>query len=113
MPTATRWIRGCRRRCGRTGQGKRVEPVRLIDAPPSDFLRFELWGTPHNLSAGEDIRYLQRAEAKPLGLPEYDYWLFDSRIVARLQLISAGLRATQYEPQSGAARRSPPWIGAT
>lgn len=68
------------------GKGKRVERVRLVDDPPSDYLRFELWGTPYNLAAGEDIRYLQRG--KPAGgivLPAYDYWLFDSQTVARLQ----------------------------
>ncbi|MBC3989320.1 hypothetical protein H8N00_10595 [Streptomyces sp. AC563] len=68
-----------------TGRGKRVERVRLIDAPPSDYLRFELWGTPFNLAVGEDIRYLDRAQAQPLGLPDYDYWLFDDQVVARLQ----------------------------
>lgn len=68
-----------------TGLGKRIERVRLIDDPPSDYLRFELWGTPHNLAAGEDIRYLDRGGADQLGLPGYDYWLFDSRLLARLQ----------------------------
>ncbi|WP_406365323.1 DUF6879 family protein [Streptomyces sp. NBC_00645] len=68
------------------GKGKRVERVRLIDDPPSDYLRFELWGTPFNLAAGEDIRFLQRSEAAGVvPLPAYDYWLFDSRTVARLQ----------------------------
>jgi hypothetical protein len=68
-----------------TAKGKRVERVRVIDTPPSDYLRFELWGTPYNLAAGEDIRYLERDQAAALDLPTYDYWLFDSRIVARLQ----------------------------
>ena len=68
-----------------TGKGKRVERVRVIDEPPSDYLKFELWGTPYNLAAGEDIRYLARDQAVALGLPTYDYWLFDSRILARLQ----------------------------
>ena len=67
-----------------TAAGKRVERVRLIDDPPSDYLRFELWGTPYNLDAGEDIRYLDRGNADRLGLPEYDWWLFDSRTLARL-----------------------------
>jgi hypothetical protein len=68
-----------------TGKGKRVERVRVIDEPPSDYLRFELWGTTYNLAAGEDIRYLARHQAVDLGLPTYDYWVFDSRTVARLQ----------------------------
>ncbi|MFF3129749.1 DUF6879 family protein [Streptomyces sp. NPDC057908] len=68
-----------------TRKGKRIERVRVIDTPPSDYLRFELWGTPHNLAAGEDIRYLGRDQAKELDLPDYDFWVFDSRAVARLQ----------------------------
>ncbi|WP_406013768.1 hypothetical protein OG520_17360 [Streptomyces sp. NBC_00984] len=68
-----------------TGKGKRIERVRVIDAPPSDYLRFELWGTPHNLAAGEDIRYLDRDRAKAAGLPDYDFWLFDAQAVALLR----------------------------
>lgn len=67
-----------------TGQGKRVERVRVVDEPPSDYLRFELWGTPHNLAAGEDIRYLTRTRAASLGLPNDDTWIFDSRRLAHL-----------------------------
>lgn len=68
-----------------TSKGKRVERVRVIDEPPSDYLRFELWGTPHNLAAGEDIRYIERDLAVNFGLPRYDFWLFDSRAVAILR----------------------------
>lgn len=67
-----------------TSQGKRVERVRVVDEPPSDYLRFEIWGTPHNLAAGEDIRYLTRSRANELGLPNEDTWLFDSKRLARL-----------------------------
>ncbi|MEV0439959.1 DUF6879 family protein [Streptomyces spectabilis] len=67
------------------GKGKQITRVRIIDDPPSDYLRFELWGTPHNLAVGEDIRYLDRPRAGTLALPGYDYWLFDSSTVARLQ----------------------------
>jgi hypothetical protein len=31
---------------------------------------------------GDDIRYLDRADAG--ALPEHDYWLFDSRLVAKM-----------------------------
>ncbi|HWU05458.1 MAG TPA: hypothetical protein VN520_03480, partial [Streptomyces sp.] len=36
-----------------------------------------------NVAAGEDIRNLPRAQARTLGLPDHDFWLFDSRLVAR------------------------------
>lgn len=68
-----------------TGQGKRVERVRVIDAPPTSYLRFEIAVGPYNREAGEDIRYLSRRDADRLGLPTWDYWLFDSRLVARLE----------------------------
>ncbi|MEU1680842.1 DUF6879 family protein [Micromonospora zamorensis] len=67
-----------------TSKGKRVERVRVVDEPPSEYLRFEISVTPHNLAAGEDIRYLARARAAELALPEYDFWLFDSQVVAFL-----------------------------
>ncbi|PSL00151.1 hypothetical protein CLV63_102278 [Murinocardiopsis flavida] len=65
--------------------GKRMERVRLIDDPPSDYLRWELWATPYNLGAGEDIRYLPRAHPIVAELPDHDFWVFDSRTVARFE----------------------------
>ena len=65
--------------------GKRMERVRLIDDPPSDYLRWELWGTPYNLGVGEDIRYLPRDHPIVAELPDHDFWVFDSRTVARLE----------------------------
>ncbi|WP_262063044.1 DUF6879 family protein [Streptomyces sp. STR69] len=76
------WLRLMREE---TAKGKRVERVRVVDEPPSDYLRFELWGTPQNLAAGEDIRYLARSLVANLGLPLYDFWLFDNRTVALLK----------------------------
>ncbi|MEU1604369.1 DUF6879 family protein [Micromonospora matsumotoense] len=67
-----------------TAKGKRVERVRVVDEPPSDYLRFEMSVTPHNIAAGEDIRYLARRRATELALPQYDFWLFDSQLVAFL-----------------------------
>lgn len=68
-----------------TTQGKRVERVRLIGDPPSDYLRFSLWCTPYNLRTGEDIRYLPEMRARKLTLPEHDFWLFDSRTIGYLE----------------------------
>ena len=68
-----------------TGAGKRVERVRVVDDPPSAYLRFEIAVTPHNLAAGEDLRYIQRSKARSLELPDYDYWIFDSSRVVLLR----------------------------
>ena len=65
-----------------TGQGKRVERVRVVSHPFSDYTRYGLWLSGENNAAGEDIRYLNRLDAA--GLPNHDYWLFDS---SRLYLV--------------------------
>jgi hypothetical protein len=64
--------------------GRRMQRVRLIGHPPSDYLRFALWTTPHLLEAGDDVRYLPEDRAQHLNLPRHDFWLFDSRRMARL-----------------------------
>lgn len=65
--------------------GKRMERVRIIDDPPSDYLRWELWATPYNLAVGEDIRYLPRGHPIVAELPDEDFWVFDSRVLARFE----------------------------
>lgn len=63
--------------------GKRIERVRVVDDPPTDGQRFLLASGLGNVEAGEDIRNLWRADAVRLGLPASDFWLFDSRLMAR------------------------------
>ncbi|MCD9144424.1 DUF6879 family protein [Streptomyces albireticuli] len=64
-----------------TKLGKRFERVRLVDDPPTEGQRFLLASGLGNVAAGEDIRNLYRADAARIGLPEHDFWLFDSRTV--------------------------------
>lgn len=65
------------------GQDRRFERVRLVDDPPTEGQRFLLTTARSNVAAGEDIRNLYRNDAARLGLPEFDFWLFDSRVLAR------------------------------
>ena len=61
--------------------GKVMQRVHVVSEPLSDYLRFEIgWSYPLNASIGEDIR-ISRAGA---ALPGNDYWLFDSRALARM-----------------------------
>ncbi|MFV2011261.1 MULTISPECIES: DUF6879 family protein [unclassified Micromonospora] len=79
------WLRGwLDLMASQTSTGKRVERVRVVDDPPSDYLRFEISITPYNLAVGEDIRYIDRDVADALDLPHHDFWLFDSRKLAVL-----------------------------
>lgn len=53
--------------------------MRVVTIPPSDYTRYGLFTSRQTIRAGEDIRYLTRTRAVELGLPNHDYWLFDSR----------------------------------
>jgi hypothetical protein len=59
--------------------GKSFRRVHLVSEPLTDYLRYEI-GCSYapNAEAGEDIRILP-GEPGALGLPDHDYWLFDSR----------------------------------
>lgn len=65
-------------------QGRVFKRVRVVGVPLSDYSRFSLWLAKYNNEAGEDIRYLARQDAERLGLPTFDYWMFDSRTVAKM-----------------------------
>ncbi|WP_326595552.1 DUF6879 family protein [Streptomyces sp. NBC_01803] len=74
------WFRNVRRM---TGNGKRFERVRLVDDPLTTGQRYLLACGRTNVVAGEDIRCMWRSDAERLGLNLWDFWLFDSRTVAR------------------------------
>lgn len=63
--------------------GKRFERVRLVDDPPTEGQRYLLDTGLGNVEAGEDIRNLYRADAVRHGLPDFDFWLFDSRTMVK------------------------------
>ncbi|AQU67548.1 DUF6879 family protein [Streptomyces niveus] len=63
---------------GRPAPGKRLERVRLVDtAAAPDPAR-----SGSRTCTGEDNRTLSRERAAELALPETDFWIFDSRVVA-------------------------------
>ncbi|MDH2391805.1 hypothetical protein QCN29_24110 [Streptomyces sp. HNM0663] len=74
------WLRNVREQ---TREGKRFERVRLVDDPPTDGQLFLLASGQGNVQAGEDIRNMYRADAERLRLPDFDFWLFDSRVVVK------------------------------
>jgi hypothetical protein len=65
--------------------GKRMERVRVVSEPRSDYTRFGIdLARRLNVPAGEDIRYLPRHRAAGIGLPDEDFWLLDSSRVLTL-----------------------------
>ncbi|MFJ8333466.1 DUF6879 family protein [Streptomyces sp. NPDC094437] len=75
------WFKNIRRQ---TDAGKTVGRVRIADRPLTTGQLFLLDYARHNAATREDIRYLWREQAEHSDLPAEDFWLFDSRIVARL-----------------------------
>jgi hypothetical protein len=60
-------------------EGKRMERVRVVSEPHSDYTRFGIdLARRLNVPSGEDIRYLPRRQAQALDLPDEDFWLLDS-----------------------------------
>jgi hypothetical protein len=74
-----------------TAAGKRVERVRVLEEPPTDYQRWEMWSGQYNIAAGEAIRYLPRSRALEVGLPVTDdWWLFDSQKLAVMRFSEHG-----------------------
>ena len=71
--------------------GKRMQRVRVATEPLGDYLRFQFTcGYPYDIEAGEDIRILGSETAQALGVPRQDFWLFDSRQLARMYFDAEG-----------------------
>ncbi|HKS99455.1 MAG TPA: hypothetical protein VJT31_07990 [Rugosimonospora sp.] len=60
-----------------TASGVAVQRMRLVSIPHCDYTRWGLTVAPHNIEAGEEIRYLPRTRTADLVPPAEDYWLLD------------------------------------
>lgn len=65
-----------------TTEGRLFSRVRVVSSPLTDYVRFGMWVAGFTREAGDDIRYLTRGHAGDL--PQYDYWLFDSRKLVKM-----------------------------
>ncbi|MFE2556684.1 DUF6879 family protein [Streptomyces sp. NPDC059352] len=64
-----------------TARGVAVRRARIISEPVSNYIRYEHAGTPVNITAGEDVRWLPRQQTADLMLPGVDLWIFDDEQV--------------------------------
>lgn len=76
----------CAERREQTALGKKYQRVRIVDDPPTPGQLYLLDNAKRNSSVGEVIHCLRREDADRLALPDEDFWLFDSRLVARLNI---------------------------
>lgn len=72
------WTNAVRRTVDR---GVVVRRARIVSEPVTDYIRYEHAGTPVNLAAGEQVRWLPRRCASDIALPGNDFWLFDGKLV--------------------------------
>lgn len=78
------WLDGVRRRAA---ADRAMSRVRVVSLPATDYVRFSYHNCADNITAGENIRYLDRADATDL--PTYDYWLFDEVRLYRMHFNEA------------------------
>lgn len=78
-----------------TVTGRRIGRVRVMEEPPTDYQRWELWLDRWNRGAGEQIEYLTRSQAAALGTSPFgdcDWWLFDDERVMLMFFDATGYR---------------------
>lgn len=81
-----RWVRQQRAR------GATVRRLRILFAPPGNYLRFEMaWAYTANVQAGEDIRILDLAgQPRPPFVVDDEFWLLDRERAALMHYDERG-----------------------
>jgi hypothetical protein len=107
-PGKERWLGRIR---SAVAAGRVMQRVHIVTEPLSDYLRYELgWSYAPNVVAGEDIRIIPVAAGEwPPDLPRHDYWLFDSRTLARMQYDQGRLMAAELVTDPADIARACAW----
>ncbi|MER5794496.1 DUF6879 family protein [Streptomyces sp. NPDC001980] len=82
----TPWSRTIR---AKTDDGAYVGRVRIVDNPPTTGQLYLLAYGDKNAALGEDARSMWREDAQRANLPDEDFWVFDSQLVAVLNFDDA------------------------
>lgn len=102
VPEPTAWHEEIQRR---TGEGVTYRKVRVVHGPLSEYERWEMeWGYTGSEQHGQRTFIIDLAETPvPPELPEYDWWMFDERVVLRFHYDEEG-RFLGAEPIDDAVR---------
>lgn len=68
-----------------TAAGRMVRRVRVLPEPLTDYSRYMVYCARASVGNGEDIRFLTRARAAALDLPDHDFWVLDSTRLIQLR----------------------------
>ena len=83
--------------------GKTMQRVRLVEEPPTDYVRFELQCQHHSVDAGEDVRVTVVKPVRDFAVNDdplsemFDFWLFDEETVVELEYDREGRFVAAYE----------------
>ncbi|KAA6221510.1 hypothetical protein CP973_05555 [Streptomyces albofaciens JCM 4342] len=80
-PTSRYWAPWVKLIRETVARGVVVRRARVVSEPVTDYIRYEHAGTPVNIHAGEQVRWLPRRLASDIALPGNDCWVFDGRAV--------------------------------
>jgi hypothetical protein len=75
---------------GYRARGRTIGRVHVIRRPITDYLRFEFAYYAHSVRAGEDVRILDLTGKPDPGLPNQDFWMFDSARVVEMRYRADG-----------------------
>jgi hypothetical protein len=64
-----------------TARGVAMQRARIVSVPHTLYTRYLLALTPHNVAAGEEVRYLPRQLASASDSVAEDFWLFDEEVL--------------------------------
>lgn len=97
-----------------TSKGKRIERVRIIDEPPTDYQRWTAWMDRWNREAGEIIHYLTRRKARVAQLlpaaGDTDWWLLDDERLMTMAYNDEGRRiGTHLTTEEAAVQQARLW----
>ncbi|WP_435583444.1 DUF6879 family protein [Amycolatopsis thermoflava] len=122
MPDVERWLRGepavetdedrawVDYIAGLRAVGVPFARVRMLTDPLTDYLRWMLATTDRNVDAGEDIRWVEQRDVAGLGLPDYDFYVFDDDRVVVLRFDDGKqLVAVELDDDPGVVRQHQQW----
>lgn len=84
--------------------------VRMLTEPVTEYLQWMLATTDRNANAGEDIRWIKQNRTTNMGLPDYDFYIFDDNRVAILRFnIMKELTEVEVDDNLDAVRQHQAW----
>lgn len=70
--------------------GRPFRRARIMEDPPTVYNRYMTFHAARNIAVGDDVRFLARADANALDLPDHDFWVFDEQRVIELHFTHDG-----------------------